>query len=94
MEAGEATLEAALETARRTRELIDALRRLMPDPDPRLSLDQQVKTSWRAVEPLPEEVQPVFNELAALLHAQYGVRWLRGRSRFRRWKKKFVLKGI
>jgi Fe-S-cluster containining protein len=94
MEAGGATLESALETVQRACELIAALRRLMPDPDSRLSLDQQAKSNWRVAEPLPAEVQPVYNELAALLKSQYGVRWLRGRSRFRRWKKKFVQKGI
>ncbi len=88
LEAGETDLPTSLSYTHQVRQLIAALRALMPDPDPHLSLFQQVQVNWHAGSGLPDSAAPILLNLARLLHQHFGVHWLLRPSRFKRWKRR------
>lgn len=75
---GEINLEEALEYTRLVRQLIANLQSKMPEPLPDLPLAWQVRLSWPPTEALPQDVQPIFEQLAGLLKTVWRVRWRRG----------------
>ncbi len=74
LEQAQTSLEEALVLTGRARELIAALREYMEEPDPRLSLERQVRYQWAHTPPPPQAAQ-ILAELAALLESRWGVRW-------------------
>lgn len=83
VESGDLSLEAALDIVRQARRLVDDLRSRMPHPASYLSLDWQLRVNWPPESPLPEDVQPIFDELAALLQGEWKTKWRRKTRRHR-----------
>jgi len=74
LEQAEIQLEDALRLTRRAGELIATLRSQMPEADPNLSLERQVRYQWPDALPPPEAVA-ILTELVELLESHWGVRW-------------------
>ncbi len=75
LQAGEIALAEALANAQHARRLIADLSALLDDPIPELPLAVQAALNWGLDGPQAEPARAVFNELAALLRSQWGVRW-------------------
>jgi hypothetical protein len=74
---GEISLESALTYTRQARQLITSLQAKMPGEMAGLPLEAQARLSWPPAQSLPPDVQPVFEQLVALLKDVWKVNWRR-----------------